>query len=118
MKVSGKITIIDALFTTSALGTSNRVGISRLFVDEGLTPSGIDLGSPRSVPLHAPSVAVFAGSPLSAYRVGEVWHLLDQRMRMPVTMVDAARLGKTELDDYSIIVLAGGSYSRVSSVGS
>ena len=61
-------------------------------VASGLTPGGIDLGSPRTLPLKRESVGIFSGSPLSGYRVGEAWHLLSRRMRMPASLIDLGRV--------------------------
>ena len=63
----------------------------------GLTATGIDLGSAKLAPVAAPKVLLVTGEGVSAYEAGEAWHLLDQRLEMPVTLVDAHRLGTTDL---------------------
>jgi hypothetical protein len=53
------------------------------------------------------------GTSVSGYEAGEVWHLLDQRFQMPVTLVDGGRLGGTKLIDYTVLVMVSGNYSSV-----
>ena len=86
-------------------------------VDQGLTPSGPDLGSAGSEILERPRVALItgAGDPdgygASSYNAGEVWHLLNERMHVPVSLIDIEDVGEIDLDDYNTMVLAGGGYS-------
>jgi hypothetical protein len=81
-------------------------------VHRGLTPEGIDLGSSRLMPLTKPRVLLVTGGNIS--EAGEVWHLLDHRLHMPVTLVDAARLGDVDFSDYTTVIVVSGRYSDVS----
>jgi len=72
------------------------------------TSSGIDLGSRDFKVLNLPKVLIATGPGMRPYDVGEIWHLLDQRISMPVTMVDTTRLGSIELRDYTHILLTSG----------
>ena len=79
----------------------------------GLTPEGADLGS-RSWPvLQAPRVGLLAGDGTSPYGVGEVWHLLSERFGQGVSLLDAD--GLPDLDRYTTLVLADGSYGGLDS---
>ena len=69
------------------------------------TPEGIDLGSRGFSVLSLPKVLLITGPNTSAYSNGEVWHLLDTRVDMPVTMVDSHRLGRVSLSDYSHVIM-------------
>lgn len=81
----------------------------------GQTPSGPDLGSRFQPILKKPKVALLAGDGTRAYDVGETWHLLNKRMRIPVSLVDANRLSKKDLSKYNTIVMVRGSYSKLDS---
>ena len=81
----------------------------------GLSASGIDLGSSSFESLELPKVMLLVGSGVSSADVGEVWHLLDQRFDMEVSLVEASQLGRTDLSRYNVIVLTSGSYSAVDS---
>ena len=86
-------------------------------VSTGRVNSGIDLGSPGFVPLKMPQVALLIGNGANAYTAGEVWHLLDQRYDMTVSLVDAGQVRDMDLDRYNVIIAAGGSYSDLDSTG-
>jgi hypothetical protein len=81
----------------------------------GLTPSGIDFGSNSFRLVPKPKVLLVTGA--SAYEAGEVWHLLDRRFAMPVTLVEARRLASVKLQDYTVVVLVSGRYGAVSDSG-
>jgi len=81
-------------------------------VKTGLSPEGIDLGSPSFEPLRRPKIMLVVGEGVSAYEAGEVWHLLDQRYGIPITKVEWAQLGRTDLHDYTAIVMVDGGYGN------
>ena len=83
----------------------------------GLTPNGPDLGSRGSEILPTPEIALVTGtsgasrySGASAYNAGEVWHLLAERMHIPVSLLNMAQVDADELERYTTLILAGGSY--------
>ncbi|MEX2402217.1 MAG: M14 family zinc carboxypeptidase [Rhodothermales bacterium] len=83
-------------------------------LDTGSTVDGPDLGSPSHERVGRPRVALLTGDGASAYNAGEVWHLLSERFHVPVSLVDVDAVQAAELDRYSTIVMAGGSYSDLS----
>jgi hypothetical protein len=89
-------------------------------VDGGLTPQGPDFGSRNSEILEDPSVALLTGTGeeqryggASPYTAGEVWHLLSERMNMPISLLNLGDVGTADLSRYNTMVLAGGSYSSL-----
>ena len=86
-------------------------------VPTGLSSEGIDLGSPSFVRLRRPKVALLVGEGVRSYDAGEVWHLLDQRYAIPVTTLPVERMGRTDLDAYTHVVLVGGSYTGLGKGG-
>jgi len=97
------------------LAAENHVKIEG--VETGLTEEGIDLGSPSFDPLRQPKVVMVVDGGVSSYDAGEVWHLLDQRYHMPVTMIEADDMGGADLSDYNTLVMVGGYYGSISSGG-
>lgn len=69
------------------------------------TVQGIDLGSRDFHVLQMPKVLIATGAGTSAYDVGEIWHLLDRRVQMPLTMVDTHQLPRINLADYTHVIL-------------
>lgn len=80
----------------------------------GLNESGVDLGSNAFEPLRIPKIALLVGEGVSSYEAGEVWHLLDHRFEMPVTLVDVADLGRLDLHTYTTLIMVNGNYGRIS----
>lgn len=77
------------------------------------TDSGSDLGGFALSPVERPEVLLATGRGLSSNDAGELWHLLDHDMRMPVSMIDLDNLGRADLSRYTHIVLPGGSYGQL-----
>jgi hypothetical protein len=87
-----------------------RDGIVVHSLTSGLTPTGNDLGSPSMRPLIQPKPLLLVGKGVSAYEAGEVWHLLDQRHDLEVTLVDLSRLGSVDLHDFTHLLIVNGKY--------
>jgi len=85
-------------------------GVHIYALSTGLSASGIDLGSSSFESLQLPKVMLLVGSGVSSTDAGQAWHLLDQRFDMEVSLVEASRLGRTDLGQYNVIVLVSGSY--------
>lgn len=74
--------------------------------------AGADLGGRNSVrDLTMPNPLLIAGPGFSPYDAGEIWHQLDHRMKLPLTIVRKERLNRIDLHDYSHIILPGGRIS-------
>jgi hypothetical protein len=76
-------------------------------VDTGLSVAGIDLGSRTARVLEMPRVALLSGAGTSANDVGETWFLLNERMGIPVSLLDVDRVERADLARYNTIVMAG-----------
>ena len=75
------------------------------------TPTaGMDLGSNNFKVIEKPKILLMVGEGIRAYDAGEVWHLLDYRMRIPVTLYDKRKLGSLDISDYTHIIFVGGDY--------
>lgn len=80
-------------------------------VNTGLTQSGIDLGSPSFQILEKPVVAVIGGRGTVVSEIGEIWHLFDQRMKIPVTILEKHIIPGADLSRYNVIVMGTGNYN-------
>jgi hypothetical protein len=80
-------------------------------ITNGLTSEGPDLGSHKYPVLRAPKVLLVTGTGVSASDAGEIWHLLDTRYSMAITMVDNDRFGSLNLSKYNVLVLPDGTYT-------
>lgn len=81
-------------------------------VETGYSRSGIDLGSNYAYTLEQPKVAMLIEGGVSSYEAGEVWHLLDQRVGMPMTKVRLSMFNRLDLDKYNTLVMVSGRYNE------
>ena len=81
------------------------MGVGVYSVESSTTPVGIDMGSRYFKVISKPKVLLISGAGTNAYRVGEIWHLLDTRVQMPVTRVGVDRLRDIDLSNYTHLLL-------------
>ncbi|WP_111668977.1 M14 metallopeptidase family protein [Algoriphagus litoralis] len=79
--------------------------------------SGANLGSTFMVPLKTPQIALLVDGGVDSGEAGEIWHLLDQRMKMPVTLLPVGSVGMANLDRYNVILMADGNYNSLGKMG-
>lgn len=87
--------------------TAKECSITIYGVSSGLTKKGIDLGSSNIIVLNKPSVVMVIGEGVNSSVAGEVWHLLDYRLKMPVTMIRASQIGSLNLSRYNVMIING-----------
>ena len=85
-------------------------------VNTGFSNKGIDLGSNNFRTLKKPKAALMVGNGVNSYEAGEVWHLLDKRVDMPITKLQMRNFSKANLDKYNALVMVSGSYSQLDSI--
>jgi hypothetical protein len=54
---------------------------------------------------------MLVGTGVSSYEAGEVWHLLDQRVGMPISKIPIRNFDRVSLDEYSTMVIVSGRYN-------
>ena len=80
-------------------------------VSSGFNLGGVDLGSRYIQPVKTPKAAMIIGEGVRSYEAGEVWHLLDTRVHMPITKIPMRNFSRVDLDKYNTLVMVSGSYS-------
>lgn len=80
----------------------------------GLTPQGVDLGSPSFITLPRAAVALVTGEGVDVYEAGEAWHALDVHAGVSVSMLEVPLLARVSLARYTTIVMVDGVYDAVS----
>ncbi len=86
-------------------------------ISSGLSTSGIDLGSSSFSNLRKPTIAMLVGDGVNEYDAGEIWHLLDQRMDMHITMIPSVSVDRIKFNRYNVLILPDGSYGDLNSTG-
>ncbi|HYF31385.1 MAG TPA: M14 metallopeptidase family protein [Chitinophagaceae bacterium] len=79
----------------------------------GSATQGSDLGSNKFAPLTNQQVAMIAGPGVNATDAGEVWHLFDQRMNIPLSLLEPVVFNRVDLSKYTTIIMVGGSYNEI-----
>ncbi|NAS11331.1 M14 metallopeptidase family protein [Poritiphilus flavus] len=79
-------------------------------VSTGYSSSGVDLGSRYIRALKKPKAAMLIGHGTRSYEAGEVWHLLDTRVRMPITKIPMRNFDRANLYKYTSLVMVSGRY--------
>ena len=58
-------------------------------------------------------VALLIGDGVNSYEAGEVWHLLDTRIGMPLTKLRLNQFSNTSLEKYTTLIMVSGSYDQL-----
>ena len=72
----------------------------------------VNVGGPSVRPLKPVNTLVVMGAEVNLYDVGEIWHLADVRMNMPLTLRMRDALTGIEWDRYTHIVFPSGEYEE------
>ena len=91
---------------------ASKQGVKIHAIASGLTPRGIDIGSPSLQPLEAVKPLLVIDDGMNPYEAGEFWHMADTRLGLPVTQVRRDDLDRVKLDDYTHVILVGSWGSR------
>lgn len=80
-------------------------------VRSGYNSKGIDLGSRYVSPITKPKAMMLIGDGVRSYEAGEVWHLLDTRVHMPITKIPMRNFNRANIDKYNTMVMVSGNYN-------
>jgi len=79
----------------------------------GFSINGIDLGS-NNFRINKPvKVALLVGEGVNSYEAGEIWHLLDTRIGMPLSKIRLNQFSRISLEKYTTLVIVSGSYNQL-----
>jgi hypothetical protein len=92
---------------------ARQTGVDVYALSSGLAHNGVDIGSSSLAVLRKPEVMMFGGVGTSATDVGEIWHMLDTRFQMPVSIVDVERFGAINASRYNVIIMPSGGYNNL-----
>ena len=82
----------------------------------GFSIKGIDLGS-NNFRINKPvKVALLIGEGVNSYEAGEVWHLMDTRVGMPLSKIRLSQFSRVSLDKYTTLIMVSGSYNQLTKI--
>ena len=97
--------------------TQEKFSLPVFSTETGYSSAGIDLGSNFFRINKKVKVAMLIGDGVSSYEAGEVWHLLDTRVHIPLTKIRLNQFNRTSLDKYTTLVMVSGTYNQISDLG-
>jgi hypothetical protein len=106
----------EELFTV-VKEASRTAGIDVYSVDTGFSLEGVDLGSNNVRTVETPRVVMLIGDGVSATEAGQIWYLLDSKLKMPITKVNTSQFSRLTITDYNTLILVSGNYSMLGESG-
>ncbi len=100
----------DSLYSVIE-ATAQKANIVIASIASGFSSGGIDLGSGYARTLKMPEAVMLVGTGVAAPEAGEIWHLLDQRLQMPITKLDILNIGRANLNRYNTMIMVSGNYA-------
>lgn len=79
-------------------------------VNSGLMETGFDFGSEKVHLVKRPNVVVLTGKGVNPNTAGEVWHLFEQQLNYPVSMINAEEIDGSTLKNTDVMILPDGNY--------
>ena len=76
----------------------------------GFMESGNDMGSEKMRFINRPNVALVTGKGADATAAGELWHLFDQQLDYPITLINAEDFNHVSLKNIDVLILPNGNY--------
>jgi hypothetical protein len=102
----------DSLFKAISI-TAKQSNINCYGLNTGYSAGGIDMGSGYVRTLKQPAAVMIVGIGVAAPEAGEIWHLLDERLQMPITKLDILNLGRADFRRYNTMIMVSGNYSLI-----
>jgi hypothetical protein len=79
-------------------------------VQTGFMDNPVDFGSEKVHFVHPPRVAMVTGEDVGSNAAGEVWHLFEQQLGYPITLLNNSDIGRVNWKDIDVLILPDGSY--------
>jgi len=97
-------------FDTDVTQIANSLNHDLVPLTSGFVDKGHDFGSDVVRYIRPPHVMLIAGESVSAEAMGEVWHLFEQQISYPVTIVKYEDLHRARLQDFDVAIFPDGEY--------
>jgi hypothetical protein len=97
-------------FFDEVAAVAGDTGVRLRRVATSYSDEGISLGSEQMQTVLPPRVALVGGEGVSPTGFGALWHLFDRQVGLPVSRLEADRLGRSRLSDVDVLILPDGRY--------
>jgi hypothetical protein len=88
-------------------------GLDVFALNTGLDFQGVSLGSPTFLALKKPEIAMLVEGGISPTDAGEIWHLLDTRFQIPVTLLPISVFNSANINRYNTLIIPEGTYATI-----
>jgi hypothetical protein len=88
-------------------------GIDIHAFNTGLDYKGASLGSGSFLPLRKPEIAMLVEGGVNSLDAGEIWHLLDTRFSIPVSLIPLHVFNSANINRYNTIIFPPGTYTAI-----
>jgi hypothetical protein len=85
-------------------------GVSLTRIASGFVDKGADFGSDLVRMVHPPRVAMLTGEQVNSQDAGEVWHLFEQELHYPITLLNASEARQISWGSFDVLILPNGNY--------
>jgi hypothetical protein len=79
-------------------------------VNGGFMDTGFDFGSDKVHLIKKVNVALLTGKGINPNAAGEVWHLFEQQMDYPITLINAEEVDGSALKNIDVLIMPDGNY--------
>jgi hypothetical protein len=83
-------------------------------ITTGFMETGNDIGSDKTHYINKPKVALVTGKGTDASAAGEIWHLFDQQLDYPLTLLNADDIENTSLKNTDVLIIPNGNFKFLS----
>jgi hypothetical protein len=83
-------------------------------IESGFMDTGFDFGSEKVHFIKKPNVAMITGKGSYAESAGEVWHLFDQQLNYPITLINADDVNNVNWKNIDVLIVTAGRYKFLS----
>lgn len=91
-----------------SLAKTHRAAVT--MVNSGFVDAGFDFGSDKVRLVKKPVVALLTGNEVNPNAAGEVWHLFEQQMNYPVSLINAEDMNGSVLKGIDVLIVPDGQY--------
>ena len=83
-------------------------------IASGFMDAGFDFGSEKIHFIRKPKVAMITGIGSYPESAGQVWHLFDQQLNYPITLINADDVNNANLKNVDVLIVTSGRYKFLS----
>src|SRR5260221_6954572 len=94
----------------TGMDASKKRGCVQEPIVSGFVEKGADFGSDLGQMGHKTRVAMLIGEEVNSLDAGEIWHLFEQEIGYPVTLINADELNRIQWKNFDVVILPNGYY--------